>query len=165
MPYIEQQALYQQFKRDEPWDSKHNKPLSEIAVKLFASPRQQGPKNLTTYLAPLGKGYMWDQPKGLTITDVSDGTSNTIILLEADDESAVIWSKPGDLVIDPAKPMKNLLGHYADGFQAALADGSVRYFKKTISADTVIALLTRAGGEVIPEDGSKALNGKPPPSK
>ncbi|WP_020468113.1 DUF1559 family PulG-like putative transporter [Zavarzinella formosa] len=166
LPYIEQSALYQRFKLNEPWDSENNKPLSETVVKLFVSPRQNAAKNMTTYLAPLGEGYMWDQPKGVKITDVPDGTSNTIMLLEADDESAVIWSKPGDLKIDPAKPMKNLLGHYTDGFQAAFADGSVRYIKKTLRTETLIALLTRGGGEVISDDGSKDLPPKElPPMK
>src|SRR5262249_22217463 len=36
LPYIEQQALYNQFKRDEPWDSEHNKKLLAKMPAIYA---------------------------------------------------------------------------------------------------------------------------------
>ena len=39
LPYIEQAALYKQFKLDEPWDSANNKPLAETSIKIFTPPR------------------------------------------------------------------------------------------------------------------------------
>ena len=39
LPYIEQQALYNQFKQDEPWDSENNKKLIEQMPKIFAPGR------------------------------------------------------------------------------------------------------------------------------
>src|SRR5262249_4943269 len=38
LPYIEQGALYQRFKLDEPWDSEHNKKLIAHMPKLYAAP-------------------------------------------------------------------------------------------------------------------------------
>ncbi|HVK11607.1 MAG TPA: DUF1559 domain-containing protein [Gemmataceae bacterium] len=149
LPYIDQADLFRQFKLDEPWDSPHNRPLAVKMPKTFRSPRQaEALRDRTTYLAPLGKGLMWDDPKGVKMTQVSDGTSNTIALVEADDERAVIWSKPEDITIDPKNPVVGLLGHYGDGFHAAVADGSVRFVKKAIAPDVLWALFTRAGGEV-----------------
>ena len=149
LPYLDQEALYRQFKLDEPWDSQTNKPLAARMPKVFRSPRQaEALKDQTTYLAPLGNGLMWDAPKGLKATQISDGTSNTIALVEADDDRAVIWSRPMDITIDPKNPLAGLLGHYGDGFHVALADGSVRFVKKTITPDALWALFTRAGGEI-----------------
>ena len=150
LPYIEQDALYRQFRLDEPWDSEHNKKLIPQMPKVLRSPRQADAlQDRTTYLAPLGKGLMWDDPKGLKITHVSDGTSNTIALVEADDDRAVVWTKPEDITIDPRNPLAGLLGHYGEGFHAALADGSVHFIKKSIDPATLWALFTRAGGEVV----------------
>jgi hypothetical protein len=150
LPFIEANELHQQFKLDEPWDSEHNKKLVARMPKVFRSPRQAAAqKDRTTYLAPLGKGLMWDEPKGLKIGQIADGTSNTIALVEADDDRAVVWSKPEDITIDPKNPATGLLGHYGDGFQAAMADGSVRFFKKGIEPMNLWALFTRAGGEVV----------------
>ena len=150
LPYVEHDNLYRQFKPDEPWDSEHNKKLIAQMPKVFRSPRQAaGLKDRTTYLAPLGPGLMWDEPKGLKITAISDGTSNTIALVEADDDRAVEWSKPEDITITPRDPAAGLLGHYGDGFQAAMADGSVRFINKGIDPKALWALFTRAGGEVV----------------
>ena len=150
LPYVEEENLYKQFRLDEPWDSPHNRPLAARMPKVFRSPRQAAAlKDRTTYLAPLGTGLMWDSPTGLKITHVTDGTSNTIALVEADDDRAVIWSKPEDITIDRRNPTTGLLGHYGEGFQAALADGSVRFVKKGIDPAVLWALFTRAGGEKV----------------
>jgi hypothetical protein len=150
LPYIEQGDLYQKFKLDEPWDSEHNKKLIPLMPKTLHSPKQaEALKDRTTYLAPLGKGLMWDDPKGVRFQDVPDGTSNTILLVEAGDESAVIWTKPDDLKIDMKEPTKGLLGHYGNGFLAAMADGSVRLVDKDYSS--IWSMFTRDGGEVLPE--------------
>jgi hypothetical protein len=150
LPHIDHEALYRQFKLDEPWDSPNNKPLVAKMPKALRSPRQaEALKDRTTYLAPLGKGLVWDAPRGLKMTQVSDGTSNTIALVEADDDRAVTWSKPEDITIDSKDPLAGLLGHYGDGFHAAMADGSVRFIKKSIAPETLWSLFTRAGGELI----------------
>ena len=150
LPYIEQDQLYKQFKLDEPWDSEHNKTLIPLIPKTLRSPRQAAAlKDRTTYLAPLGKGLVWEEPKGLKIAQITDGTSNTIALVEADDERAVIWSKPEDITIDPKNPAAGLLGHYGGGFHAAMADGSVRFIGKGIDPMNLWALFTRAGGEMV----------------
>lgn len=150
LPYIEQQQLYQQFKLNEPWDSEHNRKLIAQMPRVFRSPKQSPElKDRATYLAPLGMGLMWDDPKGQKIQAITDGTSNTIMLVEADDDRAVIWSKPDDIVIDMKSPAKGLLGHYGNGFIVLMGDGSVRMVKKDYSA--IWELFTRSGGEVTPE--------------
>lgn len=150
LPFIEQEALYKEFKFDEPWDSSHNQKLIARMPKVFRSPRQAAAvQDRTTYLAPLGTGLMWDNPKGLKISEVTDGTSNTIALVEADDDRAVTWTKPEDISIDRKNPTAGLLGHFGTGFLAAMADGSVRFFGKDIDPMKLSALFTRAGGEVV----------------
>ena len=160
LPYLEQNNLYKTFKLDEPWDSAHNKHLSQTIVKVFVSPRQKGDVNKTTYLAPLGDGFMWDQPKGTRLADVPDGTSNTILLLETNDEQAVEWTKPGDLKVDLKNPVSQLMGHYPDGFVVLLADGSVQFLKKNTTCKNLMLLLQRGDGNVIPTDLTKDADGK-----
>ena len=63
----------------------------------------------------------------------------------------VIWTKPDDLTFDPAAaPSRWGAGSsHPGGFNAAMADGSVRFIKNTIDLNVFRAVITRAAGEVI----------------
>ena len=89
--------------------------------------------------------------KGTPIKDITDGTSNTLLVVEADDAHAVEWTKPQDLPVDEKQPAKGLRVEGTQ-FLAAFADGSVRAIKAAIDAKVLFALFTRNGGEAIPGD-------------
>ena len=104
----------------------------------------------TTYLVPRGKETMFPPgPTGIRIQDITDGTSNTIMMVDAADDRAVIWTKPDDLEIDPKGPEKGLAVRVRDAFQILFADGSVHDLKKDIDRKTLWALFTIAGGEAV----------------
>lgn len=86
---------------------------------------------------------------GLTIKEITDGTSATIMTLEVPDDRAVIWTKPDDWDVPDDIDPKALLKRHLGGSNAGLADGSARFLPQSISADLLRKLLTRAGGEVI----------------
>jgi hypothetical protein len=153
LPYIEQGQLYKEFHLDEPWDSDHNKKLIARMPKLYRSQKIKDERvGLTTYLVPINKEFVFTGTnKGLTFTDIQDGSSNTAILLDVADETGVIWTKPDDLVVDQKNPWKGLLGHYPNDIVVCMADGSVRRINKKATAANLWALFTRAGGEVIPD--------------
>ena len=79
--------------------------------------------------------------------DLTDGTSNTILAVEA--KRDVPWTKPEDIPFDLNGPLPELGGFMQNGFNAAFADGSVRFISKSMSPTVLKALITRAGGEVI----------------
>jgi prepilin-type processing-associated H-X9-DG protein len=45
-----------------------------------------------------------------------------------------------------------IYGFHSGGVNALLGDGSVRFIKQTIQLRTLAALITRNGGEVVPND-------------
>ncbi len=154
LPHLGQAPLYKQFHLDEPWDSEHNKTLIEQIPPVFVSPahRDLAKEGKTVYLVPTGKGTMFDGKEGRTFREIRDGESNTLLAVEAHRDAAVIWTKPADLEVDFKNPWKNLKSAFANGFHAALCDGSVRQFQNDLSADVLAALFTRAGGERISND-------------
>jgi prepilin-type processing-associated H-X9-DG protein len=149
LPYVEQEALYREFKLDEPWDSAHNKKLIAKMPAIYAVPgakaREPGG---TFYQVFTGKDTVFSGKRGNTLIGISDGTSNTLMVVEAAKE--VPWTKPDDLPFDPeAKLLPKLGGHFEGGFHAAFCDGSVRFIKNTIDLNTLKAIITQAGGEVV----------------
>ncbi|MGF1582172.1 MAG: DUF1559 domain-containing protein [Gemmataceae bacterium] len=146
LPYLEQEHLYKQFKLDEPWDSPHNKKLIVKMPKVYQAVYSKAPVGKTVYLVPVGKKTLFPGKKGFKITEIPDGTSNTILALEVDDSHAVIWTKPEDLTVNPKTPWKGL-GKQRGAFLALLADGSVRGIGKDTDSKVVSALFTRNGGE------------------
>ena len=129
----------------------HNKKLIARMPRLFASPGNPklAAEGKTTYLAPTGPNTMFPDLKGLKIGDVTDGTSNTIFLVDAADDHAVIWTKPDDLKVDPKEPLKGLGFKYGETVLTLFVDGSVHALKKTIDKDTLRGLFTPSGGEPI----------------
>ncbi len=142
-------VLYERFHQDEPWDSEHNKKLIPLMPRTFKAPGSKAGPGKTNYLAVRGDKTIFAGAKGIGLRDVRDGSSNTIMTVEANDESAVIWTKPDDFQYDPKNPIKGLLGLRTRGFNAGFADGSVRFISGTVSPDVLNAAFTRNGGEVI----------------
>jgi hypothetical protein len=160
LPLIEQQPLYDQFHLDEPWNSQHNRALIAQMPAVYRSPNSKADPGKTVYLANAGKDGVFTAPKvtddakrsaasGTRIAEIRDGTSNTIMAIEANDLSAVIWTKPDDFEFDAKNPLKGLAGMRPGGFLAALCDGSVRFISATIDPNMLKALFTKDGGEAI----------------
>src|SRR5947208_12647542 len=77
LPYLEQDALYKQFHLDEPWDSAHNRKLLARVPPIYVAPGEKETTD-THYLGFAGKGAFFEGKKGVGITDITDGTSNTL---------------------------------------------------------------------------------------
>jgi hypothetical protein len=152
LPFLEQDGLYRAFKLDEPWDSPHNKALIARMPEIYRSPLAKDvAAGKTVYVAPTGPNMIFGSPKGTPIRNIVDGTSNTIMLVEADDGRAVYWTQPEDLKVDRDNPLTGLIKKGAKGFHAGFADGSVRFVSSRVDPQVLWSLFTMNGGEVIPE--------------
>ena len=156
LPFIEQDGLYKQFKLNEPWDSENNKKLIPLMPRMLAAPGKEPNDGLTYYRSFTGEGTAFPPPKngqagkpamGLKLSGFADGTSNTAVVAEAGDP--VTWTKPDELVYTPGGTLPRVGGIFGNGFHVVLGDGSTRFVKPTVSPETLKAMITAQGGEIV----------------
>jgi WD40 repeat protein len=149
LPYIEQDALYRQFKLDEPWDSPHNKKLIAQMPPVYAPVRGPTKKVAggTYYQAFVGKGTAFEPGKKLALQNFTDGTSNTLVVAEG--ATPVPWTSPVDLAYTRGKPLPKLGGEFGGNFHAARGDGSVGFFKKDVDPQALSAAIERGDGGLV----------------
>jgi len=120
--------------------------------KVFANPHnpKQAVDGKTTYLAPFHKEAIFTGEKtGIRLTDITDGTLETVMVVDAADEAAVIWTKPDDLKLDPKDPHKGLAVRFQGKVLGVVRAGNTQELPKTIDKKTLWAIFTRAGGEAV----------------
>ena len=157
LPYLEQQALYDEFNHDEPWDSEHNLALVERMPELYENPQVSAEEGKTSYLAASGEGALFnapdegefgdESPSGVGFGGITDGTSNTIMLVEVNEDTTVVWSSPQDFDTTEDELFVMLRGVAPAGNNFAFADGSVHNISQFIDETVLKQLFTIAGGE------------------
>lgn len=156
LPFLDQADLYQQFHLDEPWDSDHNRKLIEKMPDVYrdlSAEAKMEETGKTRIVAPLTEASIFGRiGTGVEMRSVTDGTSNTLLVVEVSPEKAVIWTKPDDVEIDPENPLGSLINANAEGFHVCMADGASRFIPRSIDLVCLRALLTIDGGEVIDID-------------
>jgi len=143
-------ALYKQYRLDEPWDSENNKKVLAQMPDTFRSPYDDRTSTNSAYYVLVGPGTVFEGPNGIKTADIVDGTSNTLMIVEA--KRNIPWTKPEDLAFDPDKPLPELGGFVKGQFMAALADGEVLRFNTVDVADQLKNLIMRNDMQVISRD-------------
>ena len=127
LPFLDELKLYNQYRLNEPWDSPHNQVVLRNMPEVFRSPFADEKSTNSSFYAFVGRGTIFDGTKALAIQEITDGTSNTLMFVEA--KRAIPWTQPADIPFDPAKPVPQIGGSVKGHFAAACADGSCRIFR------------------------------------
>jgi hypothetical protein len=117
---------------------------------VFANPSStHADQGKTVYLLPTGKGSLFEGEMGPAFQDIVDGTSKTILMVEAEESAAVDWTRPEDLSYNPEHPKEKLEHPRPQGFLAVLVDGSVHLLPDSVDPAVLKGLFTPAGGEAV----------------
>jgi len=96
-------------------------------------------KNTTSFLMLTGEGAFSSEGSPTRFADITDGTSNTIALIESDHE--VSWTKPEDFSYSTVGPLSKL----SSARLVAMADGSIRRLPE-MTDDDFRTLIARSDG-------------------
>jgi Protein of unknown function (DUF1559) len=147
LPFLDKQALYEQYKQNEAWDSPHNKALLSQMPDVFRYPSEDSSTTDSAYYVCVGPGAAFEGKKGMRIRDFTDGTSNTILIVEA--KRGIPWTKPDDIPFDPQKPVPKLGGFDGTRFQVGAADGAARRLDQRLDQQTLKDLIQRNDGHLV----------------
>jgi RNA polymerase sigma factor (sigma-70 family) len=152
LPFIEEAPLYNQFKLDEPWDSPHNKKLIPLMPKIYEPLGGAKAGEGRTFLQVVtGPDTIFEGEKPMKLAQITDGTSNTLLVIEA--KEAVEWTRPADLVLPKEKDKAPAVGGtFKGGINALFCDGSVRFLRPDLPAELLRAIITPRGSETVDDE-------------
>ena len=152
LPYLEHQALYRQFRRDEPWDSEHNKRLLGYMPDIYRDLDGScvGDRHADHGAPRPRHAIRANRKEGPTASSVSRwGIADGLGCSSRRAEGGPV-TKPADLTFYPnalAKTFSRISP--SSGLLVGMADGSVHAVPSSVSLSTLGAMATIAGGEVI----------------
>ena len=153
LPYIEQQALYQRYNFNEPWNGPRNRLVADQVIPTYRCPSDRSPSPTeTNYVMIVGKGTIGGTPNEIVgVKDITDGTSNTILVVEVTG-SGINWAEPRDLTLEEFAYRindgsgKGICSKHPGGAMVLVADGSVRFVSDALDPETLRRLILRNDG-------------------
>ena len=143
LPFLAEDALYQRFHRDEPWDSPHNRALAEEMPNVYRCPcRGSSARASTNYMVVVGEHTAFPGPVGLREAEFRDSLCNTLLVVETDGPG-VCWTSPIDISVStmtyPGDPRagQGIGGPPGHGTGLLFCDGNVHRPRSTISTNVL----------------------------
>lgn len=154
LPFVGEQALYDQIDTSKPWDDPVNIPFHDhmpdvfccAAVKYYSKWRSTG--NTTSYIVVVSEQTAWQSNNPPTLTQISnaDGTSRTIAIVESENHR-IPWMSTDDPdltgfidALDFSKPHNGLLN-------LSLFDSSTEVLSNNLELEQISEMLIMDDGK------------------
>lgn len=152
LPYLDQQALYKKNDLSKPWDDPANAEALQTNLPVFSCPSSTAPQGKTTYLAIVTPDSCLQPGQSRMTSEVKDGLSNTLVVVEVAPEDAVPWMAPQDadltLLLKYNEKTKDA---HTGGRHGLIGDGTVRFLSNQLSREQWRALISIKGNESVGE--------------
>lgn len=147
LPFMEQAALYESFDKSKAWDSPENQAISATMIKVFQDPADSNNSNCD-YVFVTGPGTVFEGSKPIGMAEITDGTSNTILMVQTATGPSN-WAEPTDWNASTPVPK----GSHPNVVLVLFADGSVRAINPQQMQNAVKSLSQRSDGQAVPDLG------------
>lgn len=150
LPYMEESHLYNTIDLTKPWNDPANAAAFGTVLSVYHCPSaREEEDNRTTYLAVVTPNSSFHATESGRLSDILDGASKTLIVVEVGEEHAVPWMEPADadesVVLTIGGPESKTT--HPNGFHAAFADGRVQFLEFDMSDSQRRALMSKAGND------------------
>ncbi|MEO1617156.1 MAG: DUF1559 domain-containing protein [Planctomycetota bacterium] len=164
LPYLGEQALYDEFDLNKSWDSEDNLAVAMEMPDVYQHPAAQSANQfgVCSYYLIVGPNTLFPKTGPLGPSRVSDPASQTILVVAAQSppgrNALGQWAEPGDLDVTQMRGVINgtlgvEIGGFLDsGVTLATVDGRGHFVGEDMPSTTVNALITPRGGEPLPDD-------------
>jgi len=148
LPYLGRADLYQKIDLSKPWDDPANAEVVRATIPEFNCPSSPAPRDHTSYVAVIGSHSCLRPQKSASIQEITDGTGNTMVVIEVATDQSVPWMAPRDtdessfLSLGP----KSKTSH-TGGIHVLLADGVVRFVSANLETSARSALISIDGND------------------
>lgn len=151
LPFMEQQALFDQIDFSKPWDDPVNARVASALIPQYQCKSTVLDPSMTTYVAVVDPAGIMQGSKASRFRDVIDGLSETIMIVEADSGDAVHWMSPQDIDLQmfTAAGSHRDAGGHVGGAHVLIADGAVIFVTDSMDPNMREAMITRDQGETI----------------
>lgn len=164
LPYLGEQALFDQFDLNKPWDHEDNLAAAMDMPSVYQHPANDTANSfgVSAYYLITGPNTLFPKSGPLGPDRITDRSSQTILVVAAQSPPGLTaigkWAQPGDL---DSRKMQGVIngtmgveigGYLESGATFATADGRGHFVGDDVPATTVNALITPRGGEPLADD-------------
>ena len=150
----EEQALFNAYRFDEPWNGPNNSRLADRMPDCYRCPSATQGAPYTHYVVVVGPGTMFPGAEARKIRDVRDGMSQTAMVVES--VKAVHWMAPDDISTEEFFNTIRAAGpngsHHVNSFHIVRADGTIANVPMEPDEAVLNAMLTISGQEDVRND-------------
>ena len=165
LPYLDSADLFEIYDQTVAWNSEKNTAIARRRIEQLTCPSTQTAKDTldrwyTHYAMVTGQKTISDHQNPRTFSDFTDGTSNTLAVVEAAGLN-IVWTEPRDTESSASNRGINLTGPtptessalisawHRGGGHVLMADGATKFLSHDIDPAALKALTTVNGNDSI----------------
>jgi len=148
LPYLNERARYDSIDLTKPWDDEVNLHAWKSIPRVYRCSVHRDAGNRTTYLAVVAPGSCLQPGKSAALSDITDGASKTVLIIDVSEEQGVIWMSPQDANLDQFLAMGTKLpSSHPSANIFTFCDATVERFPREYAEKDRKAMVSIAGND------------------